>query len=155
MVLGKATHTHSSTVHGREVTARSACGWRRSKRTRVNLGQAARRSLIGAFSVGCHGGLKKNCSPCIFHGFLPHLFCMNLDPETALNLIEDMASEAERRFWDQHIQGCGECAVELEDWCAFIGWVRRSHLLSTPEEVLASAKRIFPIHHAKVRSDAA
>ena len=79
---------------------------------------------------------------------------MHLNSKTTLNLIDGMTSEAERRLWDEHIRKCGKCAVKLKDWCMLLGWLKRSHLLNTPEDALALAKKIFPINDAKVRSDA-
>ncbi len=67
---------------------------------------------------------------------------MHFSPETALNLIERTTSEAERRFWDKHIESCSECVVELCEWSTLVGWVTRIHLVSAPEDVLALAKRI-------------
>ena len=67
---------------------------------------------------------------------------MHFSPETALNLIERTTSEAERRFWDKHIESCSECVVELCEWSTLVGWVTRKHLVSAPEDVLALAKEI-------------
>jgi len=67
---------------------------------------------------------------------------MHFSPETALNLIERTTSEAERRFWDKHIESCSECVVELCEWSTLVGWVTRMHLVSAPEDVLALAKKI-------------
>ncbi len=67
---------------------------------------------------------------------------MHFSPETALNLIERTTSEAERRFWDKHIESCSECVVELCEWSTLVGWVTRMHLVSAPEDVLALAKEI-------------
>ena len=67
---------------------------------------------------------------------------MHFSPETALNLIERTTSEAERRFWDKHIESCSECVVELCEWSTLVGWAKRMHLVSAPEDVLALAKKI-------------
>ena len=80
---------------------------------------------------------------------------MHLNSKTALNLIERMTPEAERRLWDEHIRKCRKCATKLKDWYALLGWVKRSHLLNTREDALALVKKIFSMDNAKVRSDAA
>src|SRR6266545_4058372 len=59
---------------------------------------------------------------------------MHFSPETALNLIERTTSEAERRFWDKHIESCSECVVELCEWSTLVGWVTRMHLVSAPAD---------------------
>jgi hypothetical protein len=68
---------------------------------------------------------------------------MHLSSETAMNLVEGVAADSERRFWERHIARCSECTVELYDWSSILTWIRRSHLLNTPENVLAPAKKLF------------
>ena len=80
---------------------------------------------------------------------------MHLNSKTALNLIERMTPEAERRLWDEHIRKCRKCAIKLKDWYALLGWVKRSRRLNTREDALALVKKIFSMDDAKVRSDTA
>jgi hypothetical protein len=68
---------------------------------------------------------------------------MHLSSETAINLVEKVAGDDERRFWERHIAKCSECTVEWYDWSSLLNWISRSHLLSAPEDVLASAKKLF------------
>src|SRR5438093_1038796 len=87
------------------------------------------------------------CNLGIFPAPLNHLSggrkeTMHFNPETALNLLEGTTSEAERLFWDKHIESCSECVVELCEWSTLAGWVKRPHLMSAPEDVLASAKEM-------------
>ena len=70
---------------------------------------------------------------------------MHLNSETALDLIDGTISEAERHFWQKHLDSCRECTAELNEWSALIRWARRAKLVSAPPDVLASAKRLYEV----------
>jgi len=67
---------------------------------------------------------------------------MHISPEEALDLIELKMADCERQSWYDHIGSCADCAFEFQEWSRFANSVKRTHLLSAPDPIVASAKRI-------------
>jgi len=67
---------------------------------------------------------------------------MHLSPEETLDLIELKMADCERQSWDDHLGSCEDCALEFQEWSGFANSVKRTHLLSAPDPIVASAKRI-------------
>ena len=67
---------------------------------------------------------------------------MHLSPEETLDLIELKMADCERQSWYDHIGSCADCAFEFQEWSRFANSVKRTHLLSAPDPIVASAKRI-------------
>ena len=67
---------------------------------------------------------------------------MHLTPEKALDLIELKTAECERQSRYDHIGSCEDCGFEFQEWSRFANLVKRTHLQSAPDPIVASAKRI-------------
>jgi hypothetical protein len=72
-----------------------------------------------------------------------HGSTMHLNSETALNMADRTISRNDIPYWDKHLESCTECAAKLQVWKALIDSVTRAHLVSAPEDMVASAKEIF------------
>ena len=67
---------------------------------------------------------------------------MHLTPEKALDLIELKMAECELQSWYDHLGSCEDCAFEFQEWSRLANLVKRTHLQSAPDPIVASAKRI-------------
>jgi len=68
---------------------------------------------------------------------------MHLDSETALNLADGKMSSIEKPYWNNHLETCSECGTKLRIWTELLESVARAHLVSAPDDVVASAKEIY------------
>jgi len=69
---------------------------------------------------------------------------MHLKPENALDLLEKRLDKVHELSWNQHLQGCKDCAKILDHWRELRSGLKRSHLRSAPSEDLRHAEHIFP-----------
>jgi hypothetical protein len=67
---------------------------------------------------------------------------MHLSPEKSMDLIESKIAESECLPLYEHIDSCKDCASEFHEWSTLLNSVHRTHLMSPPDAVIASAKRI-------------
>ncbi len=67
---------------------------------------------------------------------------MHLSPEQALDLLELRTGESERQSLYEHIDSCKDCASEFQAWTTLVNLFKRTHLMSAPDAVIASAKRM-------------
>jgi hypothetical protein len=67
---------------------------------------------------------------------------MHLSPEKAMDLFEARIAESDRLSLYEHIDSCRHCASEFHEWSTLVHLVQRTHLMSAPDAVIASAKRI-------------
>jgi len=49
----------------------------------------------------------------------------------------------ERQSLLKHIDSCKDCASEFQEWSTLVELVKRPHLMSAPDAIIASAKTIF------------
>jgi hypothetical protein len=68
---------------------------------------------------------------------------MHLNSETALNLADGTMSRLEKPYWDNHLESCNECSSKLNVWTELLESISRSHLISAPDDLVASAKEIY------------
>ena len=68
---------------------------------------------------------------------------MHLSPIKALDLLELRMAEFERQSLLKHIDSCKDCASEFQEWSTLVELVKRPHLMSAPDAIIASAKTIF------------
>ena len=68
---------------------------------------------------------------------------MHLNPEAALDLIEERLPEDHRNFWYRHLELCKECTAEMSRWRDLAIDLKRSHLKSAPEELVKRAVQII------------
>jgi hypothetical protein len=76
-------------------------------------------------------------------GYTPK--AMHVNSETVLNLIDGSISETDRTHCENHLQSCAQCATDYQTWAAFMGLVKRPHLISAPAEAIISAQELLPI----------
>ena len=67
---------------------------------------------------------------------------MHLSSNIALDLGEGRLTVEENAFWRSHLELCKECTAEMGRWREFQIDVKRSHLMSAPEESVKSAMLI-------------
>jgi len=67
---------------------------------------------------------------------------MHLTPEKAMDLIELKLAESDRQSWYDHIGSCEDCAFEFQEWSRLANLVKRTHLQSAPDPIIAYTKRI-------------
>jgi hypothetical protein len=70
---------------------------------------------------------------------------MHVNTEAVLDFIDATISGVERPVSDNHLESCSHCAAELQNWSALVRWITHSHLVSAPEDVLNSGKRVFQV----------
>jgi hypothetical protein len=68
---------------------------------------------------------------------------MHFDSERALDHVDGTMLEAERRFWDKHVESCGKCSDELTQWKTMASLFRGAHLMDAPQNALAYARQVF------------
>ena len=88
------------------------------------------------FLGGCDPPLRRG-------GYTPK--AMHVNSETVLNLIDGSISETDRTHCENHLQSCAQCAADYQTWAAFMGLVRRPHLINAPAETVVSAQELFQI----------
>ena len=69
---------------------------------------------------------------------------MHLNSETALDFLEGRLEKEQETFWNQHLQGCGECRQNVGQWRQLGNDLQRFHLESAPDHDLKNAIHIFP-----------
>jgi hypothetical protein len=69
---------------------------------------------------------------------------MHLNTSDALSLIEGRLGKDAEVFWTQHMEVCDKCAKVVLQWRQIAIDLKRSHLMSAPENDLVSAENIFP-----------
>ena len=68
---------------------------------------------------------------------------MHLKSETALDLLEQRLDKDHELLWNQHLQGCNQCAKDLDRWRELKSGLKRLHLRSAPTEDMQSAMHLF------------
>jgi len=68
---------------------------------------------------------------------------MHLKPENALDLLEKRLDKVHELSWNQHLQGCKDCAKILDQWRELRSGLKRSHLRSAPNDDLRQAELLF------------
>jgi len=69
---------------------------------------------------------------------------MHVRIEQILDLVEGSMNTAERPILENHLLSCSECATEFQSWSALLAKVKRSHLVSAPQDAIVSAKQLLP-----------
>jgi hypothetical protein len=68
---------------------------------------------------------------------------MHLSSELTLDFIEGRLPDEQKAFWRRHLELCNECTAEISLWREMEIDLKRSHLLSAPEESVRSAAQII------------
>lgn len=69
---------------------------------------------------------------------------MHLNSETALDFVEGRLQTDQIVFWTQHISTCAACTQDVANWRKLGTGLKRSHLVSAPNQDLEKALHIFP-----------
>src|SRR5262249_48791244 len=86
---------------------------------------------------------------CIFGPLRSHLWdevigrTMHFDSENALDLIDGTMSDAERRFWNKHLESCIDCSDDLVVWKSLTVLLSADHLVDAPKEAIVFGKEIL------------
>src|SRR5436190_9849562 len=68
---------------------------------------------------------------------------MHLNSEAALDLIEGRLTNEQETVWRQHTETCSVCAEAVRNWKEVKEDLKRSHLLSAPDQDLKAVLWIF------------
>jgi hypothetical protein len=68
---------------------------------------------------------------------------MHLTNQAALDLVEGRLSKDEEAIWARHMETCNDCSMELLAWRQLSLDLKRSHLLSAPDQDLLKVVSIF------------
>ena len=68
---------------------------------------------------------------------------MHFDSEKALDLVDGTMSDAERRFWNKHLENCIDCNDDLVVWKSLTVLLRGDSLVDAPEDAIVLSKGIF------------
>jgi hypothetical protein len=68
---------------------------------------------------------------------------MHLNSEIAMELADGRMNRSDNHYWDKHLESCSACAAKLQVWSSLITSVARAHLVSAPDDILTSGKKVF------------
>jgi len=68
---------------------------------------------------------------------------MHLNSELAIDLADGTMNRNDINYWNKHLESCSECAARLQVWTSLIQSIAQVHLVSAPDDVLASGKKVF------------
>jgi hypothetical protein len=68
---------------------------------------------------------------------------MHLNSQIALDLADGTLNRNDNQYWNDHLESCTECSSRLQVWKSLINSIAQAHIASAPEDVVASAKKVF------------
>jgi hypothetical protein len=60
-----------------------------------------------------------------------------------MELADGRMNRSDNQYWDKHLESCSACAAKLQVWSSLITSVARAHLVSAPDDILVSGKKVF------------
>jgi len=77
---------------------------------------------------------------------------MHLTNEDALDLVEGRSNREQEMNWARHMETCNACAREFAAWRQLSVDLKRSHLLSAPDQDLRNVISVFQPQSARLDS---